>query len=57
MAQSIGYVLAAFGPFVAGLLHSLTDSWTAPLVFLLSLGVPIFFAAMSAGRARYVPPS
>jgi CP family cyanate transporter-like MFS transporter len=57
MAQSIGYALAALGPFVAGLLHSLTDGWTAPLLFLLSLGVPIFFASMGAGRARHVPPS
>ena len=56
MAQAIGYALAALGPFLVGLLHSLTDGWTAPLVFLLVLGGPLILASIGAGRARYVTP-
>jgi MFS transporter, CP family, cyanate transporter len=54
MAQAGGYALAALGPLVAGLLHAATGGWTAPLVFLLSLGVPIMVAASIAGKPRYV---
>ena len=32
--QSVGYLLAALGPFGVGLLHDATDSWTAPLLCL-----------------------
>ncbi|MEI8642082.1 hypothetical protein P4S68_17355 [Pseudoalteromonas sp. Hal099] len=31
MSQSIGYLLAAIGPMVAGALHTSTGSWSAPL--------------------------
>jgi CP family cyanate transporter-like MFS transporter len=31
MAQSMGYLLAAFGPFLFGLAHDLSGSWTLPL--------------------------
>jgi CP family cyanate transporter-like MFS transporter len=54
MAQAGGYAMAALGPLVAGLLHGATGGWTAPLVFLLALGVPIFAAASSAGRPHVV---
>jgi len=52
MAQSIGYVICAFGPLLMGVLHDATGSWTAPLVLLLALVVPqLVFGAVS-GRAR-----
>ena len=35
MAQSIGYLLAAAGPVVFGLLHSLSSGWRAPIVLLI----------------------
>jgi CP family cyanate transporter-like MFS transporter len=31
MAQSMGYLLAAFGPFLFGLAHDLSGGWTLPL--------------------------
>lgn len=34
MAQSIGYVIAAFGPIAFGGLHALTSGWTAPILLL-----------------------
>lgn len=35
MAQTIGYLLAAIGPLLFGLLHDLTHNWTVPLLLLL----------------------
>ena len=33
-AQGVGYLAAASGPLLVGLLHDLTDGWTAPFGFL-----------------------
>ncbi|WP_319804616.1 MFS transporter [Nocardioides malaquae] len=51
-AQSVGYLVAAPGPFVAGLLHSATGGWQAPLWFLLALVAPL--AALGAYVSRPV---
>jgi CP family cyanate transporter-like MFS transporter len=40
MAQSVGYLVAGFGPLVFGVLHAATGSWSPPLIFLLVLLVP-----------------
>ena len=32
--QSVGYLIAAVGPFGVGVLHDLTGGWTVPLVTL-----------------------
>ena len=50
MAQAIGYCIAALGPLVLGVLHAATGGWTAPLVFLLLLGVPMTVAGLGAAR-------
>lgn len=52
MAQTIGYLLAATGPLIVGLLHSETDGWTAPLLFLLATLVPQLACGVLAGRPR-----
>ena len=54
MAQGIGYLLAATGPLVMGLLHAATGSWTVPLLCLMGLGVVELLSGLSAGRARTV---
>jgi MFS transporter, CP family, cyanate transporter len=54
MAQGIGYVLAAFGPLLVGVLHDLTGTWTVPLVLLLLLVVPQLVLGALSGRARAV---
>lgn len=41
IAQSVGYLLAALGPFGVGLLHSATGSWTVPLLMLLLAAVAL----------------
>ncbi|WP_405141026.1 MFS transporter [Sphaerisporangium sp. NBC_01403] len=50
VAQSSGYLLAALGPFLIGLLHQLSGGWTLPLVTgLLVCGVQLGFGVL-AGR-------
>ncbi|RZS41311.1 CP family cyanate transporter-like MFS transporter [Herbihabitans rhizosphaerae] len=54
MAQGFGYLLAAVGPFVFGLLHEASGGWTVPLMMLFGvLVVQMIFGAI-AGRDRYV---
>lgn len=54
MAQSIGYTLAAIGPFAFGALHDVSDTWTVPLVLLLvALGAQ-FATGLAVGTERYV---
>jgi CP family cyanate transporter-like MFS transporter len=54
MAQGVGYLIAASGPFVVGALHGLTSSWTVPLLVLLVVLVPMVLAGFVAGRAGQV---
>ncbi|MFI7336639.1 CynX/NimT family MFS transporter [Streptomyces sp. NPDC050085] len=52
MAQGVGYLLAAAGPFLLGALHDATGGWTVPLALLAVLCVPMGIAGVGAGRAR-----
>ncbi|TCU38588.1 CynX/NimT family MFS transporter [Rhizobium azibense] len=54
MAQCIGYLLAAVGPLIVGLIHGATGSfaWSAALFVLLGLGAAI--NGWNAGRALHV---
>jgi CP family cyanate transporter-like MFS transporter len=54
MAQSIGYVITAFGPLLTGVLFDLTGSWTPPLLFLLVLTFPQLWCGLLAGRQRWI---
>ncbi|MGY1803027.1 MFS transporter [Blastococcus sp. SYSU D00922] len=53
-SQSLGYLLAATGPLVVGLLHELTDDWTPGLVVLLVLVVVQLMVGLVAARPRLV---
>lgn len=53
-AQPVGYVLAAIGPFVVGLLHDLTGGWTVVLVLLAASGVVMALAGLRASERVYV---
>jgi CP family cyanate transporter-like MFS transporter len=52
--QGAGYLLAAVGPFGVGVLLDRTGGWTAPLVFLILLLVPLALAAGYVSRPRSV---
>ncbi|HEX8861410.1 MAG TPA: MFS transporter, partial [Actinomycetes bacterium] len=54
MAQTIGYLLAASGPTVLGLIHDLTGAWTIPLAALTATTVAILAAGLFAGRDTLV---
>ncbi|WP_425440469.1 CynX/NimT family MFS transporter [Prauserella shujinwangii] len=54
MAQGFGYLLAAVGPFLFGLLHDVTGAWTVPFALLLTVVVGQMVFGWLAGRPRYV---
>jgi CP family cyanate transporter-like MFS transporter len=53
-AQSTGYVIAALGPLVVGMLYELTGAWTIPIGFLLAAAVVQIFAGLAIARPRFV---
>jgi CP family cyanate transporter-like MFS transporter len=52
MANSGGYLLAASGPFTAGLLHEWTGSWTPALVLMVVAATLQLVVAVPAARSR-----
>jgi MFS transporter, CP family, cyanate transporter len=56
MAQSIGYLLAAAGPVLFGLLHDLTHTWTIPLLTLVAVTLGMLCTGLGAGRDATVAP-
>ncbi|MER6018355.1 CynX/NimT family MFS transporter [Streptomyces anulatus] len=50
MAQSIGYLLAAVGPVVFGLLHTVSSGWQVPLVLMCVAAAGQTAVALVAGR-------
>lgn len=54
MAQSIGYLLAAVGPFLFGLLHDQTNSWRASLFLLLGITIVLLAVGLKAGANQKV---
>jgi CP family cyanate transporter-like MFS transporter len=48
--QSLGYLLAAAGPFGVGALHDATGGWTVPLLVLTALSAPLFAIGLYVGR-------
>ncbi|HEY8373793.1 MAG TPA: MFS transporter [Pseudonocardiaceae bacterium] len=51
MAQGIGYVVAATGPLVVGVLSEISGGWTVPLVVLLGVAAVQLACGLGAGRA------
>ena len=55
MAQSVGYLLAASGPPLVGLLRDLSQGWRLPLALCLLLTLVIAWLGTRAGRNLRVP--
>lgn len=53
-AQSTGYVIAALGPLLVGVLYEATGGWQAPIGFLLLAAVVQTVAGLAIARPRYV---
>ena len=54
MAQSVGYLLAAFGPSFFGLLRDATHAWKVPLILLLVIVVGMLVSGLGAARDAHV---
>ena len=52
--QSFGYLLASVGPFLFGVVHDVSGSWTAPLVMLIGLVLVHLAFGLAAARTRYI---
>ena len=56
MAQSVGYLLAASGPFLFGVLRDATGAWTVPLALLLAVVSCLMVTGLGAARDAKVVP-
>jgi CP family cyanate transporter-like MFS transporter len=54
MAQAGGYLIAAAGPLVMGMLHTATGGWTAPLSFLVAVAIVIWVPGLIAAGNKTV---
>ena len=57
MAQSVGYLIAASGPILIGLLRDATSQWRLPLVVLAVVAAIQLGVGLGAGRARTITGS
>jgi CP family cyanate transporter-like MFS transporter len=53
-AQGLGYLMAGFGPIVAGVLRQVTGGWTAPFVVLIGVLVLMVIGGALAAPSRTV---
>jgi MFS transporter, CP family, cyanate transporter len=53
-SPSVGYVIAALGPFVLGVIYGLTGGWTVPIGFLIVAAVLQIFAGLVVAKPRHV---
>jgi CP family cyanate transporter-like MFS transporter len=54
MAQTFGYLFAAGGPFLFGVLRDATQAWTVPLALLFAFTVCLLIAGLGAARDAHV---
>lgn len=54
MAQSIGYLLAACGPFAFGYIHDISHSWIDSLIIMLVAAIGLMLFGNLAGRDQKI---
>lgn len=52
--QPVGYLVAAVGPVLVGVIHEATGGWTVVLALLAATAVPFTWAGLRASRPVYV---
>ena len=57
MAQSIGYILAAVGPFLMGAIFDHTASWTFPIMIFIAALVLLTACGLGAGKDQQLLPA
>lgn len=50
MAQSLGYLLAAVGPVLVGILHDIGNGWVMPIIFLIIIAVIVLISGIISGK-------
>ena len=54
MTLTVGYLTAAAGPWIAGVLHDLSGGWAATLVFMLAVTLAQAVPGVPATRDRHI---
>ncbi|WP_240665986.1 CynX/NimT family MFS transporter [Agromyces sp. LHK192] len=54
VVQSVGYLIAAVGPILIGVLHEATGGWTWPIAVLAATAVPAAVFGFRAARPGYL---
>jgi CP family cyanate transporter-like MFS transporter len=54
MVQGFGYLIAAVGPLVVGILRDLTTGWNFVAAFFVAVGLAAVYTGLGAGRNQYV---
>ena len=54
MAQSVGYLMAAFAPGIVGAIYDITLNWDIALVFPVVLGVILGAVGYFAGKPEKI---
>jgi MFS transporter, CP family, cyanate transporter len=54
MSQTVGYLVAAAGPFAAGALYQATGGWTVPITAMLGVCFTALLVGLAAARRRTV---
>jgi len=54
MAQSVGYIVAAFGPIVTGYLYDVTHNWTISLLGVIIILIAVLLFGYQAGKDKFV---
>jgi CP family cyanate transporter-like MFS transporter len=54
MAQTVGYLIAALGPLVVGVLHGATGGWTLPVVVLIAVVAAFGATGLPAASDRHL---
>jgi MFS transporter, CP family, cyanate transporter len=57
MAQSVGYLLAAIGPFAVGFLFDQFETWIPSLIICICISIVMTIVGFGAGRDLYVLPT
>jgi CP family cyanate transporter-like MFS transporter len=54
MVQGFGYLIAATGPLVVGILRDVTRGWSFVAAFFVAVGLAAIYTGIGAGRNQYV---
>jgi MFS transporter, CP family, cyanate transporter len=52
--QSVGYLIAAIGPFMMGAMYDATGSWSLPLAMLIAFVVPLLWTGLQVAKPQII---